>query len=82
MALYSNIPVYLRWLYWCSPMSYAVSATLKNEFENVPGGPEYLEMFGAPIQDKWECFYYVLAWCVGTRVACFFALKYLQQERR
>ena len=36
---YENIPPYLQWVYWCSPLAYATSALIVHNFEGQPAPP-------------------------------------------
>eukprot|EP00937_MAST-01D_sp_MAST-1D-sp2_P005528 g5528.t1 len=83
---YQNMPPYLRWLFWCSPCSYATAALIHHNF-NAAGASakerKWLTQFDSPVFATVDDVPFDLfAFFVVFRLACFWSLKYRQKESR
>eukprot|EP00050_Salpingoeca_kvevrii_P018829 m.78949 g.78949 ORF g.78949 m.78949 type:complete len:642 (-) comp8173_c0_seq8:80-2005(-) len=82
-SYYPNIPIYLKWVYWGTPMSYAMSAVMDNEFTGTPRGEAFLDVYGSPlIGYKYQIVAILAGYLVLTRLSCYLALRFLQKEKR
>lgn len=65
MALYPNIPDYLKFNWFLSPLGPANSALLDNEFDHDFNGTMYLKQVGMPLQGQtWTPVYYLFGFLV------------------
>lgn len=81
------IPVYLRWLTWVNLLKYSWAGLMVNQFEAnpeaslAPGTGNVLDYYGLNL-DKWAYLGIVIGFFFGWAVLCWFALAFVNHQRR